>query len=247
MKHEKHAVVLLSGGMDSAVCLAHAITKNDQVFPIAFDYNQRHKIELESAHEIAEGFGLRLLTVELPPFSFVTSALTQSGNITSPHPHREGLPASFVPGRNALFLTIAHAYAQELCADNKPEFMRIYGGMCQTDYSGYPDCRLSFIRRLEEALSIGYEASFPIITPLMHKTKAETFAMADELGCLEIILEQTHTCYEGDRSTRHDWGYGCGECPACKLRAKGWSEFRHSEAMEDLMDDTNRPGNPASA
>ena len=216
------ALVLLSGGQDSVTCLGVAIKNHGHfnVEAISFNYGQQHAIELNQAAIICNHFGIELKIVDLSFLSdLVTSALTGIGSVNAPHPNKPDLPASFVPNRNALFLTVAHAHAQEIKAD------RIYAGMCQTDYSGYPDCRKIFIDTLQAALNVGYEVDIRIKTPLMFMTKAETFSLAERVGVLPIVLEHSHTCYNGVRSHRYDWGVGCGKCPACQLREKGFHEF----------------------
>lgn len=221
---EDPAVVLFSGGQDSTTVLALAQNAHVKVHAVGFDYGQRHAVELECAKEIADEFGV---TYQIIDFKFlgasVTSGLTRAqGDVDfgESHARLKQLPSSFVPGRNALMLTTAFAIAGELGAKY------LYTGTCQTDYSGYPDCRENFVKALELTLRMGYEQDTEILTPVMHLDKADTFAMANELGVLQTIVEKTNTCYHGDRSTRHDWGYGCGECPACQLRANGWEEFR---------------------
>jgi 7-cyano-7-deazaguanine synthase len=215
------AVVVLSGGQDSVTCLGVAMANHETVRAVTYLYGQKHAVELIQAELIAKRFDIPLRVVDLRFFrDLVTSALTSNGDTTKPHAYKPGLPASFVPNRNALFLTIAHALAQEWGADT------IYTGVCQTDYSGYPDCRNDFIVSLEVALNIGYQTAIKIITPMMYLTKAETFALAESVGILDTVLEDSHTCYNGVRDIRHEWGYGCGECPSCKLRAKGWAEYR---------------------
>lgn len=219
------AVVVLSGGQDSVTCLGVAMARHEKVVAVSFAYGQKHVTELRQAALIADRHGIKHGIIDLSFFGgLVTSALTSHGDTTKEHPNKPGLPASFVPNRNALFLTLAHAIAQECGATH------IYTGVCQTDYSGYPDCREGFITALEEALNIGYETSIRIVTPIMHLAKGETFALADELGILREVIEDSHTCYNGDRSVRHEWGYGCGKCPACVVRARGYDEFRFSQA-----------------
>lgn len=144
---------------------------------------------------------------------------TEHTDVSAPHHANAALPASFVPNRNALFLTTAHAYAQKVGAEV------LYTGVCQTDYSGYPDCREEFVNMLAETLNVGYLTNIVIETPLMYLTKADTFKLAEDFGFLQTVIEDSHTCYNGDRSKMHSWGRGCGECPACKLRAKGYEEF----------------------
>lgn len=220
MKTKRTAVVVLSGGQDSLTCLGLARAKYDHVEAISFDYNQRHAVELTAAAAICERLGVPHKLVEVPALSrLVTSALTGEGDVSEPHAYKPGLPASFVPARNAMFLTLAHAYAQELGAG------AIITGVCQTDFSGYPDCRDTFIRLLEIALNVGYESDIRIETPLMYMDKATTFALADRLSWLPLIVEESHTCYNGDRENRHPWGRGCGKCPACVIRARGHQEF----------------------
>lgn len=214
------AVVVLSGGQDSMTCLALALSRHDEVSAVAFNYGQKHAVELHQAAIIAEAAGVELTVVDVRFFgALVTSALTEHGDVSADHSYKPGLPASFVPNRNALFLTIAHALAQERKAGY------IYTGVCQTDYSGYPDCREVFIEQLEAALNTGYETDIDIVTPMMHIDKATTFELADRLGVLHDVIELSHTCYNGDRNIRHEWGYGCGRCPACKLRERGYHAF----------------------
>jgi 7-cyano-7-deazaguanine synthase len=220
---KKDAVVVFSGGQDSTTCLGLAIKVfgADRVQAIGFNYGQRHAVELRQAEVIAGKLGVDFYTVDLPFLpKMVTSALTNTvDRVSEQHSRLKSLPASFVPARNALMLTISHAAAQELGAQ------QIYTGVCQTDYSGYPDCRDVFIRQLERTLNAGYESNIEIITPLMFINKAATFKLAADADVLGVVLDHSHTCYEGDRSERHDWGFGCGECPACKLREKGWNEY----------------------
>lgn len=215
------AVVVLSGGQDSVTCLGVAMARHEKVVAVSFRYGQKHATELAQAALICERHGVEHIVVALDFLgALVTSALTTpDGDTTQPHAYKPGLPASFVPNRNALFLTVAHAVAQEYKAGH------IYTGVCQTDYSGYPDCREGFIVALEEALNTGYETGIRIVTPIMHLTKAETFALADELGILDEVIEDSHTCYNGDREHRHAWGYGCGKCPACVVRERGYGEY----------------------
>lgn len=219
------ALVVLSGGQDSVTCLGLAIDQHggaDNVYAIGFKYGQQHSIELQCASAICEKFGISYKIIDISFLGdLVTSELTKSqGDVSKSHDRLDNLPASFVPNRNALFLTIAHAYAQEIGAKS------IYTGVCQTDYSGYPDCRDEFIGIFNNALNLGYQSpDMKIITPLMYLTKSETFALAKDVGFLETVISDSHTCYKGDRSTLHDWGFGCGECPACELRSKGYANF----------------------
>lgn len=221
MSNDKKAVVVLSGGQDSVTCLGLAlkIFGTGNVFAIGFNYGQKHSIELKCAKEICDQYLVPFKMIDMPFFGdLVTSALVSDEDVNQEHAYKEGLPASFVPNRNALFLTIAHAYAQEVGA------VAIYTGVCQTDYSGYPDCRERFIQSLQNSLNIGYETDIEILTPLMHLTKAQTFKLAENVGFLETVITQTHTCYNGSRK-KNKWGHGCGKCPACELRKKGFEEF----------------------
>lgn len=216
----KKGLVVLSGGQDSMTCLAWAIQKYDEVEAIIFEYGQKQQVEVKQAEMVCKHVGIKHLIVDLYFFQQVSeSALTkheQSVNDTRP----DGLPSTFTPNRNALFLTVAHAYAQQIGA------MYLVTGVCQTDYSGYPDCRREFIGTLEHALNLGSGKAIQIETPLMWLTKAQTFKLAEELGFLKTVLEYSHTCYNGNRERRHEWGYGCGTCPACLLRSKGWDEYQ---------------------
>jgi 7-cyano-7-deazaguanine synthase len=235
------AVIVFSGGQDSTTVLGKAMHDGFECYAIGFDYGQRHEIELRQADTIARKLGVPYHVVNVRAFGKLVASKTAligglcdgGGDVSaqSSLAHMPaGIPASFVPNRNALFLTIAHGYAQVIGADS------IWTGVCQTDYSGYPDCRSIFIHNLERALNIGYQTSIAIKTPLMDLTKAETFKMAEECDVLDLVIEQSHTCYNGVRAPNwmpashphfHEWGHGCGECPACKLRAKGWEEYKN--------------------
>lgn len=225
-------VVLHSGGQDSSTCLAWAAQKwdKDEILPVSFWYDQRHQVELEQAVKIATVLGLGgSYMMHLPILSeFGSAALTNpdievnadatgTGNV---HAETHGLPSTFVPGRNMLFLTLAAAYgAQHGIYD-------LVTGVCEADASGYPDCRKSFIVSAQAALTEALDESVTIHAPLLELDKGQTFDLADTLGVLDLIIEESHTCYHGDRSNRFDWGYGCGECPACKERAKGWFSYQ---------------------
>jgi 7-cyano-7-deazaguanine synthase len=224
------ALVLFSGGQDSTTCLAWALARFGHVETIGFDYGQRHRIELERRavlrKELAELSPVwrsrlgedHMLSIEaLGEMS--ETALTREASIEF---NESGLPNTFVPGRNILFLTFAAALAYRRALSN------LVGGMCETDFSGYPDCRNETIRAVETALNLGMERKFVIHTPLMWIDKAATWRLAEELGgeaLVRLIIEETHTCYLGDRGRRFEWGHGCGECPACKLRATGWENY----------------------
>jgi 7-cyano-7-deazaguanine synthase len=224
------ALVLFSGGQDSTVCLAWALERYERVETVGFDYGQRHAVELTARlavrRAIAEAFPAwapRLGAdheLDIRAFGAIgETALTtdQSIEMTA-----RGLPSTFVPGRNLVFLTYAAALADRL------GLCDLVGGMCETDYSGYPDCRRSTLDALEGALRLGMERDFRIVTPLMTRTKAETWAMAQGIGgqaLVDITVTDSHTCYRGAREPMHAWGAGCGECPACELRARGWDEW----------------------
>ncbi|MGP1274890.1 MAG: 7-cyano-7-deazaguanine synthase QueC [Caulobacterales bacterium] len=226
----KGALVLFSGGQDSAVCLAHALAHYPRVETIGFDYGQRHRVELEARVQLRQSmsalkpeWGAILgddVLVDISGYGqLAESALTRERAIEM---GQSGLPTSFVPGRNLVFLVMAAAHAWRRGLDV------LVGGMCQTDYSGYPDCREETLLAQERALSLGLDMPVSIDTPLMFLTKAQTWVLADQLGgqaLVDVIVEDSHTCYLGDRQHRHDWGYGCGTCPACELRAAGWKEW----------------------
>jgi 7-cyano-7-deazaguanine synthase len=225
------ALVLFSGGQDSTVCLAWALERFAQVETIGFGYGQRHAIELEARPRLREAMAAlrpqwraRLgpdHVLQLDTLAKISdTALTRAVAIEIAE---NGLPTTFVPGRNLLFFTFAGALAYRRGTKH------LVAGMCETDYSGYPDCRDDTIKAMQVALTLGMDRRFVIHTPLMWIDKAETFALAEEIGghaFVDLLVEETHTCYLGDRSRRHDWGYGCGECPACRLRAEGFAKWK---------------------
>jgi len=214
------ALVLFSGGQDSTTCLYWAKERFDRVEALGFDYGQRHAIELAQAVTIAALAGVPYTVRDLRG-TLSGSALTEAdGDVNAPHVRAPALPASFVPGRNAVFL--AHAAAHAFTRGIRD----LVGGMCQTDYSGYPDCRLDFVQAMEKALGLALGADLRIHTPLMHLTKAETWKLAADLGCLDVVVEHSHTDYHGDRSERHPWGYGKLDNPASVLRAEGFEEAK---------------------
>lgn len=234
-KSKTPAVVVLSGGQDSVTCLALAHRLHEVVHTISFDYGQKHHVELELASKASAYFGSashNVVKVSALKDLFTSALIGTAGDYTvnDLHPEKAGLPASFVPQRNAIFLTLAHGLAQQLGAKE------VYTGVCQTDYSGYPDCRSGFVMRLQLALNVGYEAKIHFNTPLMLATKAETWAIAAELGAMDYVRDWTNTCYNGDRDHYHEWGYGCGECPACVLRAKGYADFLTKRNMMSNAD-----------
>ena len=214
------ALVVLSGGQDSTTCLYWAKEHFDEIVAVTFDYGQRHKKEVSLAITNAKTAGVRLhRVISLDLATIVPSALLNSTeDVSGFHMLKEDLPASFVPNRNTLFFTIAHAIAQAECCDH------LVAGTCQTDYSGYPDCRDDFIKGLQAILNLGSDSNIIIHTPLMFKTKEETFQMAQDLGCLPIIIHNTLTCYEGNEDM-NPWGMGCGKCPACTLRSCGYDQY----------------------
>ena len=224
------ALVLFSGGQDSTVCLAWALDKFDHVETVGFDYRQRHRVELECRAEVREAlcrdfpaWSSKLGDDHLLDLSVLSSvsntALTRDTEIAF---SANGLPNTFVPGRNLLFFTLASAIAY------RRGIKHLIGGMCETDYSGYPDCRDDTLKALQVSLNLGMDHRFVIHTPLMWIDKSQTWRLADGIGgksLVDIVIESTHTCYVGDRKHRHDWGYGCNNCPACKLRSEGWSKY----------------------
>jgi len=212
------ALVIFSGGQDSTTCLYWAMNRFSKVYAITFDYGQKHRVEIEQSKRICNINKVPQTIVNMDFMqSIVDSALVNGGDVNQLN--SKGLPASFVPNRNQMFITLAHAYAQKIGATT------VVTGVCQTDYSGYPDCRLEFISSIQDATNLGSDESIIIATPLMFLDKAETFELAKKEGCLDEVIEHSHTCYNGDRDSRHEWGYGCGECPACELRRKGYNEF----------------------
>lgn len=224
------ALVLFSGGQDSTVCLAWALDRFARVETVGFDYRQRHSVELECRREILRAIRERFPDwtgrlgedhmIDLASLGAISqTALTQDKAIELA---ASGLPNTFVPGRNLLFFTFACAIAY------RRSHKHLVGGMCETDYSGYPDCRDDTLKALQVALNLGMDQRFVVHTPLMWIDKAETWALAGKIGgddMVHIVQEHTHTCYMGDRSHRHDWGYGCGACPACELRRQGWVRY----------------------
>ena len=215
----KKALIVFSGGQDSTTCLGWAKNNYQEIEAISFFYNQKHSIELEKSIEICKIVNIKQTIINIDFLkNLVNSALISNGDVNKNHQDNNNLPASFVPNRNALFLTLAHSYAQKIKAHD------IITGTCQTDYSGYPDCRRDFIDNLEKTLNSGSDTNIKIITPLMYLTKAETFKLAQNNQCLDLVLDYSHTCYNGSQF-KNEWGYGCGECPACLLRKKGFYEF----------------------
>jgi 7-cyano-7-deazaguanine synthase len=220
------ALVLFSGGQDSTTCLAWALERYAAVETVGFFYGQRHRVELDCRAPIRESLAARfggalgadhMIDISAGMAALGETALTGGAAIVM---GEEGLPTSFVPGRNLLFLTYAAALAY------RRGLRRIVGGMCETDYSGYPDCRDDTIKAVQVALNLGMQRRFVLETPLMWIDKAATWAMAEHMGISDVIIEQTHSCYLGDRAHRHAWGFGCGDCPACVLRRDGYVAWR---------------------
>ncbi len=225
------ALVLFSGGQDSATCLAWALERFDRVETLGFDYGQRHRVELtcravfrDALTAKSPDWAARLgpdHTLALDALRAVSdTALTRETVIAM---GEDGLPNTFVPGRNIVFLTFAAALAY------RRGLRHVIGGMCETDYSGYPDCRDDTIKALQVALNLGMARRFVLHTPLMWIDKAATWRLAEQLGgpaLVDLVVEHTHSCYLGDRTKRHAWGYGCGTCPACDLRRNGWEGYR---------------------
>ena len=228
---DEKALVLFSGGQDSATCLAWALDHFAEVETVAFDYGQRHKVELECR----AGFLAKIAalnpqwrerlgqdqSLDLSILGQISeTSLTSEAEIAL---RADGLPNSFVPGRNLLFFTLAAALAA------RRQARHLIGGMCETDYSGYPDCRDDTLKALQVTLNLGMGSRSVLHTPLMWLDKMQTWAMAEALGgqaLVDLIRSDTHTCYLGVRDRLHDWGYGCGTCPACELRRQGWERYR---------------------
>jgi 7-cyano-7-deazaguanine synthase len=245
MSDPRSALVLFSGGQDSTACLAWALESYAHVETIGFDYGQRHVVELECRLNVRAQLHAKfprwagklgddhLLDLQLLG-QISDTALTKSRAIEM---NASGLPNTFVPGRNLLFFTFAAAVAY------RRGLSVLVGGMCETDFSGYPDCRDNTLKAQQVALSLGMDTPMTIETPLMWLDKAQTWALTDELGgepLTEIVVEHTHTCYLGERTQRHEWGYGCGQCPACALRSRGYGAWRRHGAMP--FADTERAG-----
>ncbi|MBT4888091.1 MAG: 7-cyano-7-deazaguanine synthase QueC [Rhodospirillales bacterium] len=225
-----NTLVLFSGGQDSTTCLAWALERYAHIETVGFDYGQRHSIEmdcrprvLDAMRESNPDWANRLgedHVIDLGVLGEISdTSLTSDAEIRM---NENGLPNTFVPGRNLIFLTFAAAVAY------RRGIKIIVAGVCETDYSGYPDCRNDTMQAMQNALTLGMDEPFVIETPLMWIDKAETWAMTEDLGgkaLVDIIVEETHTCYLGERGKRHDWGYGCGTCPSCELRRNGWNAY----------------------
>ncbi|MGC1346951.1 MAG: 7-cyano-7-deazaguanine synthase QueC [Methyloceanibacter sp.] len=231
MKNDSAALVLFSGGQDSTVCLAYALDRYPRVETVGFDYGQRHGVEMQCRQAVRSEIGhafpawaARLgpdHVLDIASFGAIAdTALTSKAEIEM---LASGLPSTFVPGRNLVFFTYAAALGY------RRGLHTLVGGMCGTDYSGYPDCRDATLRAMEQAIRLGTEIPFTIETPLMWLSKADTWELAGQLGgeaLVKLMIEETHTCYRGERGKRHAWGYGCATCPACELRAKGFAQWQ---------------------
>jgi 7-cyano-7-deazaguanine synthase len=227
------ALILFSGGQDSTTCLAWALARFDHVETIGFRYGQRHEIELATRQPIRLGiqslfpnWGSRLGRDHLIDLGVLGQVSVSALTADLPFGRRpDGLPATFVPGRNLVFFTFAAIVAQQRGLE------RVVAGVCETDFSGYPDCRDNTVKALQVAINLGMESRLVLETPLMWIDKAETWRLAEKLGgraLVELIIEDTHTCYEGNRTARHPWGFGCASCDACRLRANGWDRYRNT-------------------
>ncbi len=234
---DQGALVLFSGGQDSATCLAWALGRFERVETLGFDYGQRHRIELDCRFNLRNGIRSLRDSWDQRLGEDHTLALDALGEVSETALTREtaiemsdsGLPNTFVPGRNIVFLTFAAALAY------RRGLRHIVGGMCETDYSGYPDCRDDSIKALQVALNLGMDNNFVLHTPLMWIDKADTWGLAEGLGgpaLVDLIIEESHTCYLGERGARHDWGHGCGDCPACVLRAEGFRRYRQGDGQQ---------------
>jgi len=224
------ALLLFSGGQDSATCLAWALSRYERVETVGFDYDQRHAVELQCRDQVREKIGAinpawrkRLGKDHIVDLSVLGEiSETSLTRLVEMEMNETGLPSPFVPGRNLIFLNFAAAIGY------RRGITTLIGGMCEADFSGYPDCRQDTLDHTMQSISMGMDKPFRLETPLMHISKAGAWKLAEALGgkeLIEVILEETHTCYLGEREIRRDWGYGCGQCPACDLRAKGWQNY----------------------
>lgn len=242
-KSLKKALVLFSGGQDSTTCLAWALSHYDLVETIGFNYGQRHAIELErrpvileKIQQFSESWRRKLGSDHLCNLSLLSdiseTAMTSEMEIRT---MQNGLPNTFVPGRNLMFLTVAAMVAYRRNLDI------LVGGMCETDFSGYPDCRDDAIKALQVALNIGMDTHLNLVTPLMWKNKKETWQLAFDLGgqqLVDLVIRDTHTCYIGSHDHLHEWGYGCGKCPACQLRKRGYLQYQTETAKNRIPSKT---------
>lgn len=237
---DRGAVVALSGGQDSATCLHYALRRYEHVLTVSFDYGQRHRVELVCAEALADAADVPWRLIDVPAFGQMGDAAltrhdmpleavaTQHHSVmrTNNVAVDRGLPSTFVPGRNLILLGLAAAYGLARGADV------LVTGVCQQDRSGYPDCRREFIEAFVDAFRLGTDTvGFAVDAPLLDRDKAETWQLADDLGIVDLVINSTHTCYEGDHETRHEWGYGCGQCGACDERRRGYGLWVTREAV----------------
>jgi len=215
----KKAVVIFSGGQDSTTCLYWAKQNFDYVEAMTFFYGQKHAVEMYCAQAICSKEKVRQTIIDVSFLGKIVESALTSDKMNLNEVNAKGLPSSFVPNRNALFITLAHAYAQKIGAQH------LVTGVCETDYSGYPDCRDIFVNNIEHTLNLGSDSNIVLHAPLMKLTKDKIFKLAEDLGRIQDVIEQSHTCYNGDREHRYEWGYGCDACPACELRKNGWEKF----------------------
>lgn len=239
MTDPRKAVVALSGGQDSGTCLFYAREAYDDIHAVSFDYGQRHRIELECAEALADLAGCPHTVLDIAALAQLGDAALTSSKIGvaadasgtgNTHAEKHDLPSTFVPGRNVILLGLAAAYAVPRGLGT------VVTGVCQMDDAGYPDCRAVFLDSFEATLNLALGATpgSPLVmfdAPLMDRDKADTWELAAEHGVVDTIVKLTHTCYEGDHDHLHEWGYGCGECPACETRANGWIEFVARQAQ----------------
>lgn len=230
MKQVNKALIMFSGGQDSATCLAWALEKYDYVETVGFNYDQRHSVEMECRKTVLSKVRLTFPEWNKKLFDDHVIDLSSLGKISDTSLTRdmeiilneEGLPSTFVPGRNLIFINFTAAIAYRRGINN------LIGGMCESDFSGYPDCRKETLDAQMKAISLGLDKEFILETPLMYLSKSEAWKKAEELGgkkLIDIIIEDSHSCYKGYRNNRYEWGYGCNSCPACDLRAKGWLSY----------------------
>lgn len=216
-----HAIVIFSGGQDSTTCLGWALNEFDKVTAIGFRYGQRHSIEIEQAMKIADDLRVGFHIIDIPMLKQIggSALLTEDEDVDAEHKIHKDQFASFVINRNAQFILTAHAFAQVNGGTD------LVTGVCEEDFNNYPDCRRVFITAFQDALNIGYDTNIKVHTPLMRLTKGQTFELADMMGVLSNVIEDSHTCYNGVRDKEFPWGKGCGTCHACELRAKGWEDY----------------------
>lgn len=214
------ALVIFSGGQDSTTCLGWAKNRYSEVVAITYIYGQTHQVEVKQAEIICHLLGIPIHVFDISFYAqLIESALVGNGSMKTTHSQNPALPATFVPNRNGLFILLAHAFAQKIDAEV------IITGVCQVDYSGYPDCREEFINAFGKAVNLGSGREVELLTPLLQLSKAEIFALAEKEGVLDLVIAESHTCYQGSNRT-NEWGRGCGDCAACELRKSGFEEYK---------------------